>query len=80
MIYSDTKNINDHAQKILTTEDFSFDREGSTLYWSSKEIQITLTESDFFNVIADDLRDWLGEFYFEGGEDTESSYYTGCYN
>ena len=78
MIYLDTTNINNYAQKVLGNESLQFDREGSTLYWTSNDLQIELTESEFFNMIADELRDWLGEFYFEG-DDAESPHYTGSY-
>ena len=78
MICLDITNINNHAQDILRNEDLEFDREGSTLYWWNAELMITIEEHDFYNMKGE-LSDWLGEFYFEGGDDAESSYYTGSY-
>ena len=78
MICLDITNINNHAQDILRNEDLEFDREGSTLFWWTDKIMITIEEHDFYN-LRGDLSDWLGEFYFEGVVAAESSYYTGSY-
>ncbi len=78
MIYLDTTNINNHKSKILGNEDLEFDREGSTLFWWTDEIMITIEEHDFYNMKGE-LSDWLGEFYFEGGGEVEASHYTASY-